>query len=422
LDGSGTAQQITTYQVILRNYVWFHINEPTECFSVATYTTRGESTESIFPIIVYVDDAIIDVSYDEHYLPLTTEVDGNECYWLNGSPPVEPQPILWKYDRWYHQGSFSGEDLSIVGRDPYPGFTYETEQDRQTRFTIYSLTRDQNDTQWLSQQDKEIFTESSEILSRTAATQVLSSLYYSARGNVARAGGHAAVSIASSSAALIDGLIGLDPPDPNYTEIAVPVTPTTSQQPILSGEDLTQAEAEAFNALLTNLDQGIGLARAILTSFNRASGAQVAEDGYWVDQQLQAAWVFSGQYADVLDARPQLQENLKQALLADPDNQFDITGDDYAALRYDLVTEGLSAEQEQLLTELGVDELGQTEILHALILTEYPAAIPGGDIIAQYPDFLTDPALIENIQALAGALREFSEGQGWKLYIPTVMR
>jgi len=91
-------------------------------------------------------------------------------------------------------------------------------------------------------------------------------------------------------------------------------------------------------------------------------------------------------------------------------------------LRYDLVTEGLSAEQEQLLTELGVDELGQTEILHALILTEYPAAIPGGDIIAQYPDFLTDPALIENIQALAGALREFSEGQGWKLYIPTVMR
>jgi len=126
LDGSGTAQQITTYQVILRNYVWFHINEPTECFSAATYTTRGESTESIFPIIVYVDDAIIDVSYDEHYLPLTTEVDGNECYWLNGSPPVEPQPILWKYDRWYHQGSFSGEDLSIVGRDPYPGFTYET--------------------------------------------------------------------------------------------------------------------------------------------------------------------------------------------------------------------------------------------------------------------------------------------------------
>jgi hypothetical protein len=46
------------------------------------------------------------------------------------------------------------------------------------------------------------------------------------------------------------------------------------------------AQADAFNAHLTNLQQGIGQGRAMLTCFGLASGAQAANDRYWATLPL----------------------------------------------------------------------------------------------------------------------------------------
>jgi hypothetical protein len=43
------------------------------------------------------------------------------------------------------------------------------------------------------------------------------------------------------------------------------------------------AQADAFNAHLTNLQQGIGHGRAMLTCFGLVSGAQAANDRYWAN-------------------------------------------------------------------------------------------------------------------------------------------
>jgi hypothetical protein len=339
-------------------------------------TTSGESTESIFPILVDVNDVYIDVSYIENYLPLSTVVEGNECFLLNGSPPVEAVSVLWHYDPWFHGGAFSAKDYA----------RFQSEIDHQAAPLL------------------DLAAVGCAFYCQPAEPYVL------------------AVWASAVVGGMVYGELAEDPPDPNYTEIAVPVTPTTSLQPVMPGNGLTQVQADAFNALLTNGGQSIGLGRAILTSFNRASGAQQANDSYWVEQQLQAARVYAGQLADLLEARPQVLENMKQALLTFQGLPFDITSEEMASYKYDLLTQGFSADQQQLLTELGLDAHGQGEVLNALLLSEFPQGVLPQDPIAQFPSLLTDPDLIASTQALAGALREFSEGQGWKLFMPTVMR
>ena len=214
-----------------------------------------------------------------------------------------------------------------------------------------------------------------------------------------------------------------DPPDPNYTEVALPIIPTTSIQPIVPRGDLTSVQADAFNALFVNLEQDIGLSRAMLTAFDRASGALAANDSYWVNRQLQGARLYSSQLADVLDVRPQLLADLQEALSTIDGLPFAIIARNLSNIKANLVINGLSAEQSQLLAELGMDARGQEEILNALLETEFaPGALPE-DTVATFPDFLTDRSYRQHSGFGGCAPRVLADQRvGQLVYLPLVVR
>ena len=94
----------------------------------------------------------------------------------------------------------------------------------------------------------------------------------------------------------------------------------------------------------------------------------------------------------------------------------DITRQDLAKYQYDLVTNGLSAEQTQLLTELGLDAQGRAEVLNAMILAEFPGEALNQDPVTQFPDLLTDPrSCSELLKSLRTLLRAYAAGEGWKM-------
>lgn len=326
-------------------------------------------------------------------------------------------------------GEFSADSTEVFGLQKGFNFYYPLDSpavgfNSGHLETFYYLTGTVVDNPWLDPYDKQALEDSAEILDNYGFLLGLGEAAAEKKLTGKAVLGRALMvfGLAMDAASLMDNRLAKEPIDPNYTEIAIPVTPTSSLQPIHGSGDLTQEQADAFNALIINIQQGIGLGQAMITCFDRASGAKAANESYWVDQQLQAARLYSGQYADVLEARPQLMEDLKQALQTNPSLQFDITRDDIAQFHYELAANGLSAQHEQIMAEMGMDERSRTEILYRLIQAELPQQATLQDPVAQFPDLLTDPDLIASTQALAAALREFAQGQGWRVNLPFIIR
>ena len=87
-------------------------------------------------------------------------------------------------------------------------------------------------------------------------------------------------------ATLAGTLLLIDPIDPNFMVVAVPVPAPFS--PVTAGNGLTQANADALNAQLANESMIVGVLRAIITSDNRASGAHAAGNAFWEQKQVDA--------------------------------------------------------------------------------------------------------------------------------------
>ena len=64
--------------------------------------------------------------------------------------------------------------------------------------------------------------------------------------------------------------IANDPPDADFTTVAQPQDPTVP--PLTAGGGITQAEADAFNALFAEQAQALGLAQAISTALDQRPG------------------------------------------------------------------------------------------------------------------------------------------------------
>jgi hypothetical protein len=80
-----------------------------------------------------------------------------------------------------------------------------------------------------------------------------------------------------------------DPPDPNYTLIAQPKTPTIPLPRPTASWTAPQLKAyEAFKEYIQTVEPVIGLSNSEITSANRAAGAQNAGDSYWEQQQVAA--------------------------------------------------------------------------------------------------------------------------------------
>lgn len=417
-----------SYTEVYKEQQWYKVNQPEECLGQLTVEYRGSNIASV-QASVYVDSRIVNVSVPR-VTALATKTSTPDACWARYGR--DPYPAVWEageYLRpWVHGGAFSQYDLDVIGRDTWPHRNWDYPpggpRSRQTVFTSYNLHHEGSDTPWLSTGTKDFLDTVARRNANTSAVRIIAGGAMCLTGVACPLGAVMILTgVVGGGISAYLGYLAKDPPDPNYTEIALPVTPATSRQPILPGDGVTEAQADAFNALIENDQQGIGLARAMLTSFDRASGARAAGNSYWVNRQLQAARLYSGQLADILDAQPQLLANLQQALLTAPGVPFAITAGDLSKYKYNLNTQGFSTEQKQLLTELGMDTLGQEEILNALLETEFaPGALPE-DTVAIFPDFLTDPELLEATQNLAAALREFSQtSSGHAVYLPLVVR
>jgi len=105
--------------------------------------------------------------------------------------------------------------------------------------------------------------------------------------------------------------IANDPSDPNFRVIAMPVTPVVTR---ISAGDVSQPIADAFNAVLDNQAQSIGVMRAIVTSTNRATGAYDANDDSWSAAQAAAGVRYRVQLGALVQNKVALLENLQATL------------------------------------------------------------------------------------------------------------
>jgi len=171
--------------------------------------------------------------------------------------------------------------------------------------------------------------------------------------------------------------VAMDPADPNYTQIAQPQTPPIPLFTTQSG--LTSQEVTAFNSLLTNVQQANGLANAIFTSLNRASGAEEAGNGYWRVQQLLAAAKYESQLAPLLQAEPALFANVQAALKAAGVPSVIVTPDDVLNIEEQIADgQGLPTPIAQAASQLGVDSTTLQEMEQVILVQDINATAIAG--------------------------------------------
>ena len=200
---------------------------------------------------------------------------------------------------------------------------------------------------------------------------------------------------------------GLDPPDPNFTVVAQPVTPSLSRQPVTAAQAGGQRQADAVNALLTNAEQAIGVGRAFITSVERAWGAFNAGDTAWETRQTQAARQYAAQLSGLFNAEPQLLSEIRDALQAAGLQQTrPLTASDEAEFQAQIGRDGLPSQLVQDLTDLGFDRTAQDELRQA-ILGQDPnmaAGLGGGNVLLA----LTDPTVVNAFQGIAQVFSQFA--------------
>jgi hypothetical protein len=146
------------------------------------------------------------------------------------------------------------------------------------------------------------------------------------------------------------GEIANDPSDPNFRAIALPVAPVITRVP---AGDVPQPIADAFNALVDNQLQSIGVMRAIITSTNRATGAYDANEDGWMAAQAAAGIRYRAELAVLIQKKVALLANLQAALRTGGVPAITVTANDVFEYELDLLNYGFSSDEIQMYTELG---------------------------------------------------------------------
>ena len=444
VQGDGTALQTVSYKKSVNYQNWF-----AGC-GYGTYTGYVHGTSMVPVPAPVVNGEYIATMYDDSVTTITERVDEAQGCWPLGITQLPPvgTPVHIYIQWWYHNGAFTSDDTQIAGRDTWPtsadgpgGNFVDKVRDcssstaectwtgTSARFTSFVLARGehaQQDTPYLSQEWKDALTSSAYWLDKCGVTgswlqfglQKKEFKKQLAKRAMTALG---VVSTACDLAARYDGWLAKDPPDPNFKQIATPVTPTTSAQPIEAGDGLTQAQADAIGALATNLQEGIGLARAMLTAFDRASGAQVAGDTHWVHRQLHAASHYAGQYAILLEQRPQLLVEYTQAISSLLEGSVSMSAESLRRYQNNLLFVGLSPDEKLLFEELGANEQALEEILSSKLESDLGDDAPTPGTLAVVPDDLADPLALQSISDLALAMHAFSESSTMQIvFLPTI--
>lgn len=219
-------------------------------------------------------------------------------------------------------------------------------------------------------------------------------------GVITAAACNATIGVGAASTSLLTGLaaslLAVDPVDPNYTQI--PIAAPATFTPIVAGGNITQQQAAAMNALLTNETAIMGYMRAMIQAINRASTAETAGDVIWPGRQLQALASFQLSLGGLLNAEAGLRQAYVNAMLAGGVGPVTITADQ-AFQTEAQIAGGWSASQLQLLQGFGLS----SEIIELARRIAYVQDI--NEIAGSYPSKLAQTALLDALRGAAAAAR-----------------
>lgn len=189
-----------------------------------------------------------------------------------------------------------------------------------------------------------------------------------------------------------------DPPDSNYTVIALPQTPSIT--PLAYDPSVPNNVIDAFNALFENYKQSIGLEQALLTTFNRATGAMVVQDATWQQKQTQAATMYLLQLSDLANRQPDLQTTLQNAWNAAGLPSLVASASDIHAYQIQIFYNGLPVNEVQILTQAGLTSQDIEYLRRVTVAQNYSQVASLGG----FPASLTDPVLNNALHKAAASL------------------
>lgn len=200
------------------------------------------------------------------------------------------------------------------------------------------------------------------------------------------------------SQALYYERLAQDPPDSNYTVIALPQTPVIS--PLAYDPAVPNSVIDSFNALFENYKQSIGLQQALLTTFNRATGAMVVQDATWQQKQTQAAAMYLLQLSDLASRQPDLQTTLQNAWNTAGLPSLVANATDIHAYQIQIFYNGLPVNEVQILTQAGLTSQDIDYLRRVTVAQNYSQVASLGG----FPASLTDPELNNALRKAAASL------------------
>jgi hypothetical protein len=179
-----------------------------------------------------------------------------------------------------------------------------------------------------------------------------------------------------------------DPPRQDYTHISTPDVINLAQTQVGSG--VTQAHADALNALQTAVEQANAYGHAATIALDRYGGASEAGDLTWASTQQGVMQEYNQLYGAALVTAAQKMDDLVAELATEGITSVIITPAQAAAMQADLNTNGFT-------TQAIADA-------HALGMTDADLAAFKADILAASPEDLAGD-LIVNMEQIAADYR-----------------
>jgi hypothetical protein len=184
-----------------------------------------------------------------------------------------------------------------------------------------------------------------------------------------------------------------DPPDDDFTTVAPPQAATLP--PLGAGGGITQAQADAFNALFAEQAQAVGLGRALSTALDRAQAAANDPTNVASEQlQLAAVTMFSQELGQVATDEPALLASVQATGVAD----VSVSPSDVAALQAMVAGAGLPITLIQALKQLQASA-AQLQQIQGQFATVDPS-VTAGSLAA----ILTDPGFKALVQQSSQSL------------------
>jgi len=174
--------------------------------------------------------------------------------------------------------------------------------------------------------------------------------------------------------------------------MVIPVPEPAPFALVTAGNGLTQADADALNALLTNEANIVGLLRATITAVNRAAGAASVGDAFWEQKQVDAINSFMLQFGARLTQEADLREALVAFLTTENFPVATIAAFEVLNFEIQLAFSGWTPDQRALLRGIGNDD-AFIEAMRPLIFTQDINAVAG-----QIPAAFANPTLINTLR------------------------